>query len=787
MKAINLKLLRDFVAMRGQAFAIGAVVACGIAVFVMARSTLVSLETARDDYYAKNRFADVFAALVRAPGHIAERASSIDGIAAVDHRVTEALTLDMPGLAEPASGRILSLPQNVSGSMNQVHLIIGRQPDPDRAGEILVSGTFAEAHDIRPGQRLKGTIRGRSETLTVVGIAMSPEFLIQIQPGSLFPDDKRFGVFWMARQQLEAVADMEGAFNDLAIQLSKSANADEVIRHLDQLLEPYGSTGAYTREDHLSAAFIDEEIKGLHTMGMIPPAIFLGVAAFLLSISLRRILSLQREQIAALKAFGYSDLEVGWHYTKLIAMIVVSGAAVGSLLGTLLGAEMTEMYRVFYRFPVSVFAPSGGIYVTALGLAAVSGFIGVLGGIRATVKLPPAEAMRPAAPATYKKTLLERLGLEHWFSQPARMVVREIERRPLKAMFTTLGIAFACAILMVGSFGKDSIDHMIDFQFSTAERDDARVQFVDAVPQRALYELESINGVLHTEPFRNVPARLRNGSRSKETGVVGMADGGQLFRLLDADGQQIPLGGSGVVLSRVLSDILDIRVGDMLQIEVLDGERPVRHIRVTGLVEDYTGTAAYMNLDALNRLLREGHAISGAYLQLDNNLEDEVFAALKERPAVASVSLKKATMQGFLDTFAENLLRMRLINMIFASVIAIGVVYSSARISFSERGRDLATLRVIGLTKGEVSRILLGELAVFTAVAIPVGFLIGYSLCYFIMMAMDTELFRMPVVITTSSYGRAALIVLAASIASALLVRKKIDHLDLVTALKVRE
>ena len=237
-------------------------------------------------------------------------------------------------------------------------------------------------------------------------------------------------------------------------------------------------------------------------MGIIPPSIFLGVAAFLLNISLRRILALQREQVAALKAFGYTDFEVGWHYAKLVGLIVVLGSAAGCLFGTWMAGGMTEMYRTFYRFPVKVFAPGASIYLSSLGLALAAGFLGVLGGVRATVKLPPAEAMRPAPPANYKPTLFERLGLQRFFSQPARMVVREIERRPVKAAFTALGIAFACAILIVGNFGKDSIDYLLDFQFAKAERDDARVQFVEATPARALHELESVDGVLRAEPFR---------------------------------------------------------------------------------------------------------------------------------------------------------------------------------------------------------------------------------------------------------------------------------------------
>ncbi|MBT8043493.1 MAG: FtsX-like permease family protein [Verrucomicrobiae bacterium] len=787
MKSINVKLLRDLSQMKGQSLAIGAVVACGIAVFVMSMTTHRSLSRAKEIYYAENRFAEIFVEAVRAPHAVADRAKMIHGVARADHRVVEIMTLNMPDMAEPASGRAVSLPEKASSALNQIYLKRGRWPEADRKGEVIISEPFAKAHDIQLGDKLKAAIRGRRVELTAVGIALSPEYLIQIQPGSMFPDDKRFGIFWMARRQLETAADMEGAFNDLTLTLSKGANDKEVIRRLDLLLKPYGGSGAITRNSHQSARFIEDELKALRTMGMIPPLIFLSVAAFLLNISLRRILAMQREQIAALKAFGYTNLEIGWHYAKLTGVIVLCGSMVGCLTGTWMASGMISMYQAVYRFPVAELSPEIDIYLGALAMAMVAGIFGVFGGVRAAIKLPPAEAMRPAPPATYKPSLLEKFGLRRILSPPARMVIREIGRHPVKAMLTSLGIAFACAILIVGNFGKDSIDHLIDFQYSMAERDDARVQFVQATPSRAVHELEHIMGVIRAEPFRMVAARFRHGQRSKQLGITGIAQHQELFRLLDRDAQVIPLQGDGLVISAILAKILNLQVGDLVQVEILEGERPVREVKISGLVADFSGTAAYMNLAALNRLLGEGRVISGAYLQLDTLQENAVFTKLKDRPNVAGVSMKKVTIKSFMDTFAENLLRMRLFNVFFATVIAVGVVYSSARIAYSERSRDLATLRVIGLTKGEVSAIMLGELAVLTLIAIPVGIIIGFGLCLLMAQALETELYRIPFVIHPQTYGFASVIILCASIVSGLIVRRKISQLDMVTALKTRE
>ena len=787
MKAIDRKMLRDLVAIKGQAFAIGAVMACGIAVFVMSITTLRTLTVAKDSYYAENRLAEIFIPLVRAPVSLTGRVAEIDGVAAVDDRVVEALTLDMPDLADPASGRVISLPEQPDSGLNAPYLISGRWPEAGRIDEVVASEAFVEAHQLPLGARLEATLRGRSQTLTVVGVALSPEYVMQVPPGSIFPDDKRFGIFWMNRRQLAAAADMVGAFNDLNLLLARGAVEDEVIRNVDRLLEPYGGAGAYSRHNQQSARFVADELTGLRTIGKIPPLIFLGVAIFLLNISLRRILAMQREQVAALKAFGYTNLEIGIHYAKLVTVIVLAGSAAGCLLGTWMGAGMVAMYASFYRFPVIDYSPILETYLVAVAMALSTGALGVFSGVRSTVRLAPAEAMRPEPPASYRPALLERIGIGRLFSQPGRMVMRELGRRPLKAMFTVLGIALSCAILIIGDFGKDSVQKLIDFQYGAAERDDARVLFVDARPMRALRELQGVEGVIRAEPFRAVAARLRNGSRSKQIGITGIADDGELYRLLDRDRQVIPVRGSGMMISTIVADRLDLQVGDELQVEILEGERAVRRVIVSGLVEDFAGTAAYMNLHALNQLLGEGSSISGAYLQVDSTREQELFAELKDRPGVIGVTLKKVMIDSFMEQMNENMLKMRGFNLFFACVISLGVVYSSARISFSERGRDLATLRVIGLTRGEVSVILLGELAALTLLAIPVGLLIGYSLCLLMAQAMSTEMYRLPFVIHPATYGLASLVVLAASAASGLIVRRKIDQLDMITALKTSE
>jgi putative ABC transport system permease protein len=787
MTVLNRKLLRDLWHMKGQALAISLVVASGVAMFVMSLNTLESLKRSRAAYYEHYRFADVFAHVKRAPNSLADRMREIPGVARVQTRVVVDVNLDVAGLPEPAVGRLISVPEAHMPILNDLHLRSGRFIEPGRPGEALASEAFAEAHGLQPGDHVLAIINGRRQRLQIVGVALSPEYIIQIQTGGLIPDDKRFGVFWMGYQELASAFDMYGAFNDVSLTLMAGASEAEVIRRLDLLTEPYGGLGAYGREDQLSHRYLSDEMNGLRVMSTIAPAIFLGVAAFLLNAVLSRIIATQREDIAMLKAFGYTNLQVGWHYMNFALVIVAVGTVIGTAAGMWLGHGLTKMYAMFYRFPLSLYQVHGSIVLLGCVVSLVAAVIGVAGAVRRAVRLPPAEAMRPEPPTAYRPTVVERMGLQRFFSQPARMILRHLERQPVKALLSCFGIALAAAILVVGSFMKDSLDLVMELQFEKSQRQDMMLTLVEPASAEALDSMKHLPGVRHLEPFRSVPVRLRHRHHIRRAAIMGLEREPELYRVLDEDQRPVPLPEAGLAMSVELARLMEARIGDLITVEVLEGARPVRELPLTGLVPDMFGLNVYMSLPALHGLMEEGRNVSGAFLETDPTRVDRLYRMLKETPRVSAVTLKEAALKNFQDTVGENLMQMRLFNMLFACIIAFGVVYNSARISLSERSRELATLRVIGFTRVEISMILLGEMAVLTLVAIPAGLALGYLLAGWLATTMDTELFRLPWVVSRSTYGFAVTVVVAAALFSALVVRRKLDHLDLVAVLKARD
>jgi putative ABC transport system permease protein len=787
MTALNRKLARDVWQMKTQAIAISLVMACGVATFVMSLCTLSSMERMRDAYYDRYRFAHVFTHLKRAPDSLATRIADIPGVAGVQTRVVVDVTLNVPGLAEPAVGRLVSIPDRPRAGLNDLHLRRGRYIEPRSRGEVLANEAFADAHGFRPGDRLKAVINGRLEELTIVGIALSPEFVYQIRPGEILPDDKRFGVLWMGDTELAAAFDLVGAFNDIALTLMRNASEPEVLRRLDDLTEPYGGLGAYSRADQLSHRFVSDELTQLRAMASIPPAIFLAVAAFLLNVVLNRLISTQREQIAALKAFGYKRIEVGLHFLKLALAIVFAGTVLGTAAGAWLGSGLTALYSRFFRFPAFAFSLEPGVVLLAATISFTAGLLGVAGAVRRAMKLPPAEAMRPEPPASYRPTLIERIGLQRLLSHPARMILRQLERRPLRAVLSSLGIAMAVAVMVLGSFSRNLIDYVTNLQFNVAQRYDVAVAFVEPASGEAVNEVARLPGVLRSEPYRSVPVRMRFGHHSRRLGITGLVPARELFRLIDIDLRPVPLPEEGLVISEKLAEVLHANVGDDVTIEVLEGERPVHRMRIAALLRDFTGMAAYMDIRALHRVMREGDTISGAFLACDGRRLQDLYTKLKETPRVSSVTSRSAALASFQETISENLLRMRLINVIFGCIIAFGVVYNSARITLSERNRELATLRVIGFTRGEISFILLGEVATVVLAAIPAGLLAGYGLAAVATAALETETQRFPLVVESGTYAFAALVIAIAAFLSGLVVRRRLDHLNLVAVLKSRD
>ncbi|MGQ2978933.1 MAG: ABC transporter permease [Polaromonas sp.] len=793
MKALDRKLLRDLRLLWSQGLTIALVVASGVGGFITSLSAVDSLDLARERFYAEAHFADVFATVKRAPNALADTLRQVPGVADVQTTIEQVVRVGVPGVSDPILGQLIGVDRKQLQRMNQVSVSRGRALDnaqlsagarSDGRIEALVSAGFANSRGVKPGDLFTALINGKQRTLLIAGIALSPEYIFAGLGGS--PDQRGFGVFWMDRDTLAAAYDMQGAFNRVSVKLAPGASQRDVMARMSRLLARYGAGEAYGREDQTSHAMLDAEIKEQQVLGTVLPSIFLGVAAFLLHVVVSRLVSTQREQIAALKALGYANRSIGAHYLKLVLVIVLLGLALGIWLGDWLGAAFTRLYADFFYFPTFEHRLAPWLLVVGAGLTLTTAVVGTLSAIGATVRLAPAEAMRPPAPGHFRRTLLERLGVTG-VKPSLQMILRNMERRPLRTGLSIAGIAAAVAIVVMGNFIRDAIDHIVDTQFTLAMRSDVILWMSEPIGNVARHEVARMPGVLAVEATRLVPVRFVNGPVSERGLIQGYAEQPELRRIIDIRGREVPLPGGGLVMTDRLANKLGLQVGDTVLSEVLEGRRETLQLTLAATVQEMMGLNAYMERRALNRLMHEGDVASQYSVALQRGSEAAFLAASQGLPRVAGTFSKANLLRNMQEVSARNVRLMSLVLTVFASVIAVGVVYNNARIALSERTWELASLRVLGFTRAEVSVLLLGELAISIAIALPLGMLLGWGLVHLVAELLKSDQFQFPVVIQPRTYAWAAICVVAAGAASALVVRRRIDRLDMVAALKTRE
>ncbi len=787
MSALHRKLLRDLIRLWPQALAIALVMAAGAATLILGVGTHGSLAETRAAYYERNRFADVFADLTRAPAVFADEIARIPGVAAVEARVSKLALLDLPDMVEPASAMMVSLPDWREQRLDLLHMMRGRKPTPGDDREVVVSEPFAKANRFDLGSTFQALINGRKRSLEVVGIALSPEFVYAMGPGDMMPDDRRFGIVWMSERALAAAWDLTGAFSTVHVALMRDAREAAVIERLDDLLTRYGGLGAYGRKHQTSHAFLDSELIQLEAMSRILPPIFLVVAAFLVNMTLTRLIALEREQIGLLKALGYSDLAVGAHYLEFVGAIAVVGSVIGIAAGTWLGNGMAHLYGNFYHFPFLVFRLDLATWAVALAVTLAAAAGGAAVAVAGVVRLPPAVAMQPPAPARYRHGFADRLLRLLAVRQTLIMVIRHVSHRPLRSLGSIFGIALAVAVLSGTLWVFGSTEMMIDVTFHRGDRQDASIGFARERSWSALADVAALPGVLTVEPYRSIPVRIRHGSVERRVAITGKPRGGDLSRILGRDFSTVSLPEEGIALSDMLARILRAEVGDVVEVELLERDRRRVEVPVTVIFQGYLGLGAYMDLAAANRMMREGSLVSGVHIAYDEARREDLFARLGTTPVAGFVALQRISLQKFRETLAQNLYVMVAVYVSLGMIIAFGVVYNFARITLSEQGREMASLRVLGLTRGEVSGILLAELAVLTLAAQPVGWVIGRGIAGAMAQAFESELFRVPIVVGPEVYAWASGVVILSAVASALVGRRRIDRLDLIEVLKTRE
>lgn len=778
---LNRKLFRDLIGLRGPAITVGLLVAAGVAVMTGSLSTYLSLLNARSTYYEKTHFADLFIELKRAPNHLEAELTKISGIATVETRIMQDVRVDWEQAPNEVSGLLISIADRSGASLNSLTLKSGRWPDPTVPEEVLVNVAFAEAWSIGLDSSITVLLNGHKQTFRIVGTAYSPEYVYAARPGNPLPDDKTYALLWAQRVELEAALNLKNAFNSLVIKLAPGASESETIEAVDKVLQDYGSLGAIRQQDQISNRFLSDELVEQQTMSVVVPLVFFAVAAFLLNSIMGRLVHAQQEQIATLKALGYPSLPIALHYAEFVTLIAFMGSVVGTGLGILYGNAVMASYAAFFRFPDFPYVMPLWAPVIATGTSLIAALTGAMIAVFRILRMTAAEALRPSIPAEASHQILAR------FLKPrAKIALRNMIGRPFRTMLTILGLSTAIPIIVLGLFWWDALESMINVQFHTIDRSDATVTFLAPRPISVLEEIRRTSPDIDVEGMRIVPVKLKSGNKDKRLALTGLAKNGQLRTLRDTNLVKIEIPDNGIILNRQIARDLDLTIGDLVTIDILDGKHPSVSAPVVSEIDEVLGAGAYMDLDALNRLLGDKSVVSHAVIRTSESLT-ETLESIGSRPQVLASTSKEKWIAMFRDKIMGLITVSATILTLFGIIVAVGVVYNSARVALQERTWELASLRVLGFSRWEVANILFTELALELFVSIPIGLYLAHTGITWLLTARSNESFSIPPVINPDTMAVAALIVIATAFLSGWVVKKRIDHLNLVSALKTRD
>lgn len=788
MSILIRKLLRQIWHNKGQFLAAAAVIMVGVMVYLSMSTSYNNLRRSQEDFYRTNQFADYYFQVVRAPRSVVDQVEKVAGI----KKVTGRIQLDVPILKENeerASARLVSYSLPITGNLNSLSLTRGRMFSQTRQPgiEVLLDPKYAQANHLESGGKVNIVAGQRKVQMTVIGTAISPEFIYAIKDSAtLLPDPEAFGIFMVNEAQVQSALGMPGQINQILIQFTPGARQEEAVEQIKKILAPYGNLASYPRKDQTSHAMLEAELDGLRSITTVLPLMFMLIAAGVQFVILRRMIRAQRTQIGLFKALGYSDRQVMLHYTSYGILVGLAGAAAGTLGGLLLAGVMSNTYAQYFNLPGGMASYNLPVVLKGFLMSIVTGLVAGLSASRQAAAIHPAAAMRPEPPRLSGRSLWEYWPRFWRALSPAwKMSFRSVGRNRARLLVTMLGVMFAVGLMVIAFFTNDSVDYMLHKYFQEERGYDLLVRF--NTPQKAgeLHSISRLQGVQRVEPVLELPVRLHWQGQAEEELLTGYPSDLTLRQITGTEGNPIQLPAEGVILNERTARRLGAKVGDVIEVETLLPQGPPRryNLKIMGLTRNLIGGGSYVDLHQANRIIREANLVSGAMLK---TVPDQTLAVEKEINqfiGVASVQSRQKELDNF-NKNLESLAYSVSIMIFFALLLGFAIVYSSSVISLVERQRELASLRVIGFSVKEVSGLLFKEGILQTVPGLILGLPFGRLLAQAYIQSVSTDLYSLPVIVYPLTYVYSAILGGIMVYAAFKLTARGLGKLDLVEVLK---
>ena len=754
---LNKKLRRDILKSKGMLFAVVAIIAVGVSFLVGMAGTYNNLTNAKNNYYSKCNIADFWVELKKAPNSTIDKISSIKGVSEVRKRILFPVIVDIKGVEAPLSGTVISMPPKRTKVINDIVMLKGSYFTEDKKNEVIVSKEFAAKRNIAPGSFIHLIMNGQKKKLFVVGTAISSEYVYMVPPGSIAPNPAEYGVFWIKQNYAEDTFGFNGAYNNLVGLFSPEAQKYPklILEEITNKLQPYGVFTSCILKNQPSNMELSAELGGLQIFSILLPVLFLGVAALILNVVMLRTTEQQRVIIGTLKALGVSNQNILWFFIKYSLFVGITGGITGCFLGHWLAGAMTNMYQQFYTFPElnNLFYPT--IMLIALFISMIFAIIGSVKGVKAMVKLNPAEAMHPPPPQTGGKIIIEKWT---WFWAKLdfrwQIVFRGIFRNKGRTIIGLLCAAMGASLVFMAFAMANSIGYMVSFQFSNVIHSDYTLNIRDEVDYGALYEAKRLPGMTYAEPELLVPCNFKNGPYHKKGAITGLIENPKLVTPCNIKGQQVKIPQTGLLMTARLAKLLHLNVGDTVEFIPIKGLKQTHKVPIADIIDSTFGLSVFANFKYLNHLISEESAISKIQLKGKQTPQQKkvLLAQVKKYPRLASFSDIKNDEKLMQTTFVANMNTMVYMMILFAAVIFLGSILNSSLISISERQMEIATFRVLGYSPMEIGKIFLRETLIVNLIGSILGIPFGYFLNYGTSLMYQNDMFSMPCYVSFSSY-----------------------------------
>ena len=787
MNILFKNLLRDIKKSKGQFISILIIVVLGVTFYTAINSAFENLSNSSTKYYEDYRLADIWVDIYNAPIAIKEKLESIPNVKTATGRIIKDASINIS--EENATLRFITLPDIKRDIINDVVIKSGRYFSDSDSNQCLLDEDFFKANNLNLGEYIYPIINGNKVKLKVVGSVKSPEFVYILKDSSeMMADNKRFGIIYIKQSFGEAIFDLKGFINNIAIQISNGSDVKVIKDDVKKALKNYGVKSVIDREEQTSSKMISEEIKQLKSMGGTFPIIFFMVASVIIYIMMGRMVENQRTQIGVLKAVGFTNVQVLTYYMSYSAIIAFIGSFIGSIIGTYMGVGMTKLYNQYFNLPLGDVKIYGEFVVPAFMLTLFFCLFAGYNSCKAIFKIMPSEAMREKSPQSGKKIIVEKIDLI-WrnISYLEKIIIRNLFRYKKRALLISIGVIFSSAILLVALSMSDSMNFMIKQQYGNIQDYDIKVKLSKLISVEELNNIKNITHVKELEPVLETGVEISNGWKSKNVGFTALVKDPQMYKVEDKNGNAISIPKNGILISEKLANTLGVKVNDSVNIKFYFPGKDKKEMVVKGIVVQYLGLSTYTSMDNLNGILGEGMIASSAVLKLDNiNFENEVKDKLRDMPNVTSVESKTDSLNALLKTMGGMEASIG-VYIILSGILLIAVLYNIATINIFERQRELATLKVLGFTNNEVKKLIFNENYIIVIFGMIIGLPFGKWLGAYLMASSSTDAYTIPYIIEIKTYIIAIILTLLFTAITNLTLMKKIKALDMIEVLKNKE